>query len=363
MTKNITNRQLFFILLLTITALGIVNIAKTMAEHAGTGYWIPVLTMAIFFAFGAAIIVKLNNMHKDKTLCEYSKKLIGPFFTKVISFFYFIYFTLILVYLILQVSIILQANYLKSTPIWATMLVGIPVYCYVAYKGINTLARMVEIIGILYFVVGLAIIALMFSQGDILRILPLFVPSQIHNYITAIRYTILPFLGIEVLLFIPFSSRNGKKSIYTAFFSVIIIGLFYLVTIMSSIMKVGLNSIVHYKNAVIVTIRDIEVPILDFLKRLDVLYLTLGFLGLFMSVSIVYAIITEILLKLIPRINRLIIVLSLAVVLFFACFFVSTISADYIKFINKIGIILGLVAAILIPILLLIITLKRKKHN
>lgn len=361
MTKNITNRQLFFILLLTLTSFSVVNIAKIMAQYAGNGYWVTIFITMIFFSFVAVTIVKLNNIHKNKMIYDYSTELVGPVLTYIISLFYFFYFMMIVVFLVMQMSVILKANFLDQTPMWASMLVGIPVYCYIAYKGINTIARMIEFFGIIYLIIAVTVHILMFTQGHVYRILPLFNMQDVIKYLKAIKYAIFPFLGIEILLFIPFNNRDGKKSVRTAFFSIITIGVFYVLIIATCIMKLGLNSIIHYKDALLFAIRDMNVPLLDFFKRLDVLFLTVGFIGFFMGISIVYTVLTELILKVFVKLKRVLVVVILAVSSYLLCLIANMIHADFSKFVQNVGTFLGLTAAAVIPTILLIIT--KVKNN
>jgi hypothetical protein len=243
------------------------------------------------------------------------------------------------------------------------MLIGIPVFWIIAYKGINTIARMFEIFGVVYFVLGLAIISLIIGQGHFHRILPLFNPGEIKKYITSIKYAIFPFLGTEALLFIPFNKRNGKKSIRTAFFAIVVTGVFYILVIYTNIMQLGLNSIVYYKDTVIVVLRDIDVPVLDFLKRLDFIFLTIGFIGIFMSISLLCTVLVEIILKLFKKLKRLSVVITLGILTYIICFSVSKFSTEYIKFIRAVGSIYGLTTSFLIPTILYIIyKIKDKKH-
>ena len=125
---------------------------------------------------------------------------------------------------------------------------------------------------------------------------------------------IFPFLGIEVLLIIPFTRQNGKKSIRTAFFTVLAIGLFYILVVESCIMKVGINDIINYTDPLIVAIRDTAPRRMQFFSRLDILYLTIGFSGIFMGISIVLMAIVEYLCRMFPRARRMAVVISVCVV-------------------------------------------------
>lgn len=361
MANSITNRQIFFILFLTSISFGVVSISKIMAESAGTGSWLTLLITALIFAIAAIMIVSLNNMFQGKMLFDYSKEIIGNVGSYTVSIYFVIYFLLILIFLVIQLSNILQSNFLLKTPKWAIMLFGIPVFGFLAYKGITSVARMFELYGLLVLIFAILIHIGMVEQAKIENILPLFDMNDADKYLTAIEKAIFPFLGVEILLAIPFTKKNGKKAKKTAFLSLLFIGLFYILVVETCIMKLGITSIVHYKDALIVAIRDTELEFLDFLQRLDILYMAVGFMGFFMGISIVYTALVEYLCKIFSRLKRLTIVLIVGAISYSLCLFVIKIKG-YEDFFNETLKYLGLVSVFLIPVILLIIAKVRKKH-
>lgn len=315
MTNSITNRQMFFILVLTLTSYSVVDISRAMAKSAGTGGWITILATSIIFGLAAMVIVYLNNLFKGKMLFDYSKMLVGRAAAHSIIVFYILYFLLIVVFLILSMGKLLKADFFPRTPIWAMMLISVPVFYFIAFKGITTIARMCEIFGVVFLVIAITVHIFMISQGKIVNIRPIFNSADIGKYIKAIKESIFPFLGIEVLLAIPMTQRNAKRGVRTAFFAVFFIGLFYILIVESSIMIVGINDIVNYNDSLIIAIRDMSLSFLDFLERFDILFLTIGFMGMYMGISIVITVIVEYLCKIFVRTKRLTIVIVLGVYL------------------------------------------------
>ena len=49
MTNSVTNRQMVFIIFLSITTYTTIDLPKIMAEAAGRSSWIPILIVSIFF--------------------------------------------------------------------------------------------------------------------------------------------------------------------------------------------------------------------------------------------------------------------------------------------------------------------------
>lgn len=362
MTNSVTNRQIAFILLLTLTSYSIVDVSRVMAASSGYGSWFTILIATIFFCFVAVINLSLGNMYKGQMLADYSKTLTGKTGSNVIVLFYIFYFSLIVIFLALQLSTMVKNNFLTKTPKYMTLLVGIPVFCYIAYRGITTLARLFEFIGIIYIVVATSVHIMMVTQGNIGSILPLFNKVDIGKYLGALKEMVFPFLGIEVLLIIPLTKENGKKSVITGAVSVFVIGIFYIFIVESCIMKLGINNIVHYNSSLIVAIRDMELPFLDFMKRMDVLFLTVGFAGFFMGISMVYTTIVEYICKIFTNAKRFVVVIIIGIVSFILCLIFENV-VGFCEFVTEVGLYLGLVSVLVIPSLLLIIGKVKKNAS
>jgi spore germination protein len=356
MTNSITNRQMFFILFLTLTTYTIVDIAKEMAESADTGGWIPILITAVIFAVAVTVIVRLNNMFQGKVLFDYSQEIVGKVLAYILGVYFIIYFLLIGVYLNVQISNLLKAQFYPETPQWATLLLGIPVFGYIANKGITNVARLFEIYGIIFIVAALTVHIIMFTQGMNYSILPLFNKADTGKYFAAIKDTIFPFLGIEILTIIPFTQKNGKKATKTAFFSVLAIGLFYVLVVESCIKIIGFHNIANYQYPLIEAIRLVDAP---FFERFDILYLTIGFLGMIAGITIIYLAIVEYACRMFARVKRGIIVSIVGAVLtVLSLFSLSTKEPDiFLVFLT----LLGLVAAIVIPTVLFVIARVKKR--
>lgn len=360
MTNSITNRQMVFILFLTLSTVTLITIPKVMAESAGVGGWVTLMTTSILFGLLTVVIVSLNNMFQGKVLFEYSRELVGKAGSYIIAIYYILYFIGISIDLSSSLSNILKTNFLLKTPQWATLLASIFICGYAACKGITNVARIFEIYGVTFFLAVVIVHITMLFQGNPENILPLYIPSDTGRYFAAIKDTIFPFLGIEVLTVIPFTARNGRKSSRIAFLTLIGIGLIYVLVMESSIMMVGINEIVHYQDAMVTAIRQVELPFIEFLKRVDVIYLVVGLMGIHAGIIIVYTSIVEYACRLFSRMSRTLIVICMGAIIFILGLIALGIN-NFGKVFNELVIYFGLAAAAFIPILLFIIA-KVKKH-
>jgi len=349
-----------FILLLTMTAVTIVSLPSTMAEAAGVGAWFVLLIASVFYAAAAHIIVSLNKMFHGEVLFDYSARLIGKGGACVLGVFYLLYFTLISSYLCAGMANILVTNFFVKTPAWATILIGIPFYAYTAYKGITNIGRMFEIIGFFFIVAAVSVHIVMMFQGKVENILPLFIPEDTALYLKALPSTIISFLGIEVLTLTPIASGCRNKAPRTAFFAVLGIGLFYVLNVETSVMMIGINEVQNENNALISAIRQLQIPPLDFLERLDILYLTMGFMGLFAAKTIIVAAIVEYACKLFRRAGRVWVVIAACAAVFLIDLFLLKVNRLG-KLFELFGTYAGNLAAVVIPAALFVLA-KVKKH-
>ena len=355
MSNSITNRQMFFIIFLTLTTYTTIDLPKIMVQTAGRSSWIPIMAASIIFGGAAVIITKLNNMYPGKVLFDYSQEIAGKFFSRLIALYYLLFFLILGVYLKLKLVGVLKSNFLPQTPQFIILLMGISLFGYVAYKGITNVARMFEIIGALFLIVTVGLCAAMFLQGLSYNILPFFNITETKEFMVTMKDLATPFTGLGVLFVIPFTSQN-KKAPKVAFFTLLFIGLFYVLIVEGTIMILGINNTIAFNDAFIEAIKIVELPVIE---RTDIFYLTFGLTSLFAGMIIVFTAIVELACRFIPKVKRHIIVIVIGMVFFILCLFALNINNMNDVF-ESFAPYLDLTSTILIPMLLLIIAASKK---
>ena len=141
----------------------------------------------------------------------------------------------------------------------------------------------------------------------------------------------------------------------------IAIGLFYILDVFGCYAEIGLNEIVYHTYPLIDAIRLVEYKAIEFFQRVDILYMTFGFVRTFIGKAVVYVAIVEYLCKILPKANRMVIVVSTGVVIYFAS--ILTLGIKDISDILRVVLgYTGVMASFLIPVTLTIIA-KVKKHG
>lgn len=356
MENGVTNRQLFFIGIITTIGFSAAELPKIMGETAGTGAWFTLLLATVFFSFAVFVIVYLGNEYKGKTLFDYSKLLVGKPLSYCFSAIYMIYFFVLLTLIVRSSADIIKSEILFKTPIWASMLLIIAISGYAASKGLTNLGRIIEYLGFILLAIGFILHIITLTQGNMLDIMPLFDTSEAMKYIDALPSTIFMFLGFEVITVIPFTKSNGVKSVLSAMASIFVLGIFYILIVESCYSVLGVDDVVNYDYPLVVAIRELDISILQFAKRLDLFFFIAWLTAIFCSVSMVAFTVTEYTKKLIPKFKgNLVLVILCALALLAGLLFPNTevVSTFFVWFETY----LGLIPAFIIPFFLFVVHL------
>jgi spore germination protein (amino acid permease) len=307
MRQMINNRQLVFLLYITIITTSVINVAKIQSTSSGHGAWIPLLCSGLIYGILAVLIIKLKRTFAGDTLFEYSGKLVGKFGAYVLAVVYTVFFILFSSYYCITFFHMVRANFLPKTPEWLLLLISMPVLGFIAHKGFTNCGRLAELVGSVYLAVTLILFATMLHQGRISNDLPLFVRSETGKYFSAIKNTLNEFAGASLLTLIPTAKADKKRS-RIIFLMYIAIALYYILDVYGSWAMVGMDETSHYNYPLIDAIRLVEYKKVEFLQRVDITYQTIGFIQIFAAKGIVYLCIVEYMCKLFPKARRLVIV-------------------------------------------------------
>ncbi len=312
MKSSITNRQMFFLLFLTLTTYTVISIPGVIARTSGSGGWVSIMITSFFFAAFSAVLIRLNSAFPGMMLYEYSRRIAGPFLAYILGIYFICYFFLVSVYLSIQLISVLKAEFYPKTPSWVMLAASVTVFGTIAYRGAANVARFFEIIGVAFLVTAIVTHLVMFQQGRLEEIRPLFRVSQVREYLLGVKDVIIAFLGIELLTVFPLSGKNSRRSVLTAAMTVLVVGLFYVLVTETCIMMLGMKSAENYNFALIEAIKQIDNPILE---RFDILYLTVGFAGLVAGTSGVYLALVEYAIRLFAKTKRIFVTAGAGVVI------------------------------------------------
>lgn len=273
MSKFLTNRQISLMIYCITVGYGVIDLPSEAAQNAGAGSWFSLLILTIIIMVITYMITYLQYTFEGKTLYEYGQQLVGKTITYIFLIVYIIYFFLNFTMITRIYAETLKMIILNKTPIIAICALFYIVVFYALAKGINVIARVCELYGILNIIGFMFINTLLLTKGRFVHIRPLFVVQDLGIYFSAIFKIVIAFLGAEILFVLPLSRQHNKKALKYTTFIVGFIGIIYIYIVESVISVVGVEAVVHYQVSLLDVIRGTDIYYLEFFRRLDGIYM------------------------------------------------------------------------------------------
>ena len=317
----VTYRERFFIIFYVIIGYTIVELPSVMAQTVKTGILLVFAVSILIFSTMIYVFGYLNKTFPQKNLFEYScvvfSKPIAIVFSVVYLALYLILTSISFLYTVKAVKI----DFFYNTPSWALGLLFVITCTYAASRGAVTLGRIAEFYGIIITISALCIHFLMFRYGEILEIQPILYVPTVEEVQKCFPYIFMAFTGFEVVSMLPTTKEDGQKCAYSGVMAVVCVGIFYWIVVSSCYMMVGISDIVNYKDALMVAIRRLDVDFLQFLKRLDMLFIIVWQMSMFLATSTFQFFVVEHISCIVPNVNKNKIFVFFAFTLFTLIFF------------------------------------------
>jgi len=285
MNETLTNRQIAFIVIGALVGDEFIILSHELAQGAGTGGWFTIVLSSIIVAISAYIFAYLGNTHKNQTLYDYSRMLVGKYITYIFAFIYIFYF---LIFSSISSRLFcedIKIFILPRTPISALYLLLLFAIFLVVDRKLRVLARLCEFYMSIVIIGIVIVLTIVITQGEFVNLRPFWNSEDFLSYIKASHYMIAPFLGFELLGCIAFNKDN-KGSWKYAILAVFVVSALYIYTFETCVSVLGVDDVIHYKLVFLNTLRSVDVPYLDFLKRLDGIAMIFWFMSMFCYLSL-----------------------------------------------------------------------------
>jgi spore germination protein len=358
LNQTINNRQITFIIFSYIVGYGVIALPKNVVKYLGTGGWITIIIGDLVMIFSAYLFIYLGKTFNKKTIYEYSRILTGKFIS------YFILIS-ICIYCLLSSAIVtrlssetIKLSVLINTPSWVLASVLFIVCYYTLVNELKILGRIFEVFTIIVIINILPLHLGMLTQGELINLKPVFMLKDTNSIIKTLPNVIMPFIGIEILSVIPIDKIKNKDIFKYVAYMLIFIGLLYIIIVESCVCIMGVKSLVHYEDALFASIRRIEIEYLQFLKRLDSVFIVVWIINIYSTIVLGLYIVVQILSKIFSSINRNIIVFITVLVSFILCMIPNTM--DSMRHIYTVTGYCGMLIILIVPLILCIITLIKK---
>lgn len=282
MNSSLTGKQISYLLFGITMGYAVLSIPKNVAEKGGTGGWMVVIVGVIITIVLSQMFIYVGTYFTNETMEEYLPKLTGNFISYCIIIIFAIYTFLVGTLIARLTCETIRLTMLIHTPVWALCVLLLFVSFYSMTKSFQSLGRIAEIFGMIIIIFGIMIFTIIFTQGKITNIKPIFAFSEIDFFgtLSVIGFSLT---GLEIFPIIPM--HNNKKDISKNIIIIqLIIGFMYILIIECCISVMGVESIIKYEETLFATMRRIELPQLQFLKRIDGIFLIVWLLALYFTV-------------------------------------------------------------------------------
>ncbi|MGD9677608.1 MAG: endospore germination permease [Vulcanibacillus sp.] len=358
---KISRFQLWLLLINFLIGSAIIFIPSSIISTSKQDAWLSMLLLIFIGSFFIVLVSTLSKLHFGKTIVAINTEVFGKIIGLVVNIFYVWFFILLSAILLREIADIMKVITLNDTPLLViNVLVSILVF-YAAFYGLEVYARANEIFSLVAFIGFLLTILLVTPIMEIERLKPIFdegFKTIIKGMIPAIGFT----YGEMAVFFMVIPFVNNKKHLTKILLSSgLIAGLSLLLIVVTSILVLDVPESGASIFAPITLARLIRVG--DFLSRVEIIFYFTFFSTLYIKLCLTFyagvLAVSEVFKLSFYRpviIPMLIIVISLSLL-------ITDSIIEFLDFSSNSWLPFTLISSFVIPIILLILTLIKKKKT
>ncbi|MBD2869858.1 GerAB/ArcD/ProY family transporter [Paenibacillus arenilitoris] len=284
----ISDRQFFMLIFVSITSLTYFSVPTMLVPAVKQDLWLSMVIGTVIDIYVAYLLAWLGRAYPGQSLVQYSVTILGKA-GYALGFIFILFFAVVIC-----LSLFIFSNFLSST-----LLVGTPLIVltstmavaagWAAYNGIETIARLAEIISVLILLVSVAGVLISIPQLELSNLLP-----QLENGAwPAVKASVYPasWFGVCILMGMVMPHHNNPKRTFKLKASAVLLGASIMTLwLLNSIAALGQEVVGRLYYPVYAFTRTIQ---LVFLERVDILMMLVYISGTFITLSVLYYIAAE----------------------------------------------------------------------
>lgn len=350
--------QITMIVIMTLIGVGIFFLPYDLANDAGTNSIVILLIGGALNIISMNIIIYLNNRFPGKTLPDYCTEIIGVIPTKILTFIYVVYIVSFIGYEARIFNEVIKVFLLFKTPSEIIIISLILACTYAVRGGVECIGRAMEFFFPLLVIPLILVLIPGIGSVDFSNLLPVF-----HGLSTKILKTlpnmVLSFSGYELLLFYIGFMKEPKKAHLSANLGMIFVIIVYLILTILCFGMFGTKLLQKTVWPVLAYVRAINLPGL-FIERLDGVMLGIWVFTVYTTMIALYFVLTYSLSKIFDTKEQKQYALPMVPIIYFIALIPENIG-QLEKMTTYLFQYFGSILIFVVPILLLIISLIRKK--
>ena len=357
---KISARQIMLLLILQMFNMGILILPKICVMYAGrNGYILPLIAIIIGIIY-LLCIVGLTNRFPRSTFAEITEQVLPLWIARILIFIFTIKLVVSLGLELRLFGQMISQVMLEDTPLDVIILAMVLAIAYLAKSGMETVARMGEILSYFVFIPLIIIILVVSTKVNYREMMPFF-QTDVTNVCKGTAIVSLWFMPLELLLITAGLMRSPKRAFKSGVIAIIFVGILEAILVLFTVCKVGVNETGEQIWPLITLMRSIgtENSVVD---KQEIIIIMLWVFTTFIYAAVSMSAITILLGRTFKFKRENVFVLPIMVIVYFIAVLpigLTTIFRYYMEFRYYYGIWF----LIPVPIVLLMIAMIRRKGN
>ncbi|WP_139999702.1 GerAB/ArcD/ProY family transporter [Paenibacillus paridis] len=284
---KISTRQTAIFITDSVLGAGILTLPRSVIESAQTpDVWLSVLVGGFIVLMVSLVMVKLSQQFPNNTVYQYAKRIVGTVPGGMLSVCLIIYFIVIAGFEVRVFAEVTIYFLLEGTPIWAIVIPFIWVGAYICLGGINSIARVFQIIfpiSILILVLSYFLSIRLFEIDNLRPVLS----EGLLPVFKGLKSTVLVFTGCEVIMILVAHMQHPERAVKATFAGIGIPLVLYLMTVVVVIGGMSIDSVMNSTWPTIDLLRSFEIAGLIF-ERFEFPFLVIWMMQLFCNFTSFY---------------------------------------------------------------------------
>ena len=264
---KISLRQIQALIILEIFGFGIISLPRQVYQIASKDGWISVVLGCVFVLFIAFILLKLSKHFKPNIIVAFILAIrlgyIGAFHLNIFGD-------------------IIKEFMLPNTPVFIVAAAMLFICAYASSKGLETRARLAEILLPIAFLPLIIIFSLSLRDVDFANLTPI-LSQPVENILQGSLKTIMAFSGIEVLILVYPYINKPQKLVKSWLAAIVILCLSIIAITVLTIARFG-EGIVYYRFPIIMMMDTTSLQG-SILERQGALIITFWIISAFANIS------------------------------------------------------------------------------
>ncbi|USK57743.1 spore germination protein (plasmid) [Cytobacillus solani] len=282
---KITTSQAVVFLINFIVATGILTLPRTSVEKVKTpDVWITAIISGLIMVIIGIIIVKLSQHFPGKTFYQYSQEILGKWVGWFLSLLIILYFIVAASFQVRSMAEVTSIFLLEGTPTWAIIMPFMWISLYLITGGVNSIARLFEIIFPITIFFFLLVLFLSFKLFELKNLRPV-LGFGVMPVLKGIQATTLAYTGPEIVLILVAFLKQPNKAVKVILIGTLIPMIFYVLTVIMVIGALSIDGVVTRTWPTLELIRSFEIPGL-FFERFESFLLGIWIMQMFATYTV-----------------------------------------------------------------------------